>query len=125
MPIETFDFYYERAYTAGVQFNTLVDEVVSGNEQRRDMWTNPRRKWRLEFNANNVDTEAIVNFFIARKGRKEAFYWVWEATDPILNIDKGGDGGIYLVRFDTDELNFDHIAMGYTTFYIDLVQVFS
>lgn len=114
---DTFNFNYNKAYTASVQFNTLVDEKFTGKEQRRDSWTNPRRKWNLEFEKNQVDREALVNFFIAQKGRKNAFNWTWDA-------DKGGDGQTYLVRFDTDELQLDILELGYSRFSITLIQVF-
>lgn len=112
-----FDFDYKRAYTSSVQFNTIVDEKFTGKEQRRDTWSNPRRKWVLEFEKNKVDREALVNFFIAKKGRKIAFNWTW-------GTDKGGDGKTYLARFDTDELRLDILELGYSTFSIPIVQVF-
>jgi hypothetical protein len=114
---DTFNFYYKRAYTASVKFNTIVDETFSAKEQRRDVWTNPRRKWILEFEKNKLDREALVNFFIAQKGRKKAFNWTWA-------VDKGGDDVTYLVRFDTDELQLDVLEMGYSTFSLPIIQVF-
>jgi len=114
---DTFNFNYNRAYTASVQFATIVDEKFTGKEQRRDAWTNPRRKWILEFEKNKVDRESLVNFFIAQKGRKKVFNWTW-ATD------KGGDGQTYLVRFDTDELQLDILELGYSKFSITIIQVF-
>ncbi len=32
--METFNFNYNRAYTASVEFNTLVDEKFTGKEQQ-------------------------------------------------------------------------------------------
>jgi hypothetical protein len=121
---DTFNFYYKKAYTSSVQFNTIVDEKFTGKEQRRDVWTNPRRKWMLEFEKNKVDRESLVNFFIAQKGRKKAFNWTWLATDPVTGEKLGGDGQTYLVRFDTDELQLDILELGYSTFSIPIVQVF-
>lgn len=115
---DTFNFVYKKAYTSSVQFNTIIDEKFTGKEQRRDVWTNPRRKWILEFEKNKVDREALVNFFIVQRGRKNAFNWTWD-------VDKGGDGKPYLVRFDTDELSLDILELGYSTFSIPLVQVFN
>lgn len=121
---DTFDFKYKRAYTANVQFNTIVDEKFTGKEQRRDSWTNPRRKWNLEFEKNQVDRESLVDFFIAQKGKKNAFNWTWLATDSETGESLGGDGNTYLVRFDTDELQLDILELGYSKFSITLVQVF-
>ncbi len=120
---ETFNFQYKRAYQVSSQWHTIVDEVYSGGEQRRNMWTNPRKKWTLEFDKNSTDTNAIMAFFNARKGRYEAFNWVWQATHPITGENLGGDGTTYSVRFDDDSLNFEHLALGYTKFQITFVEV--
>lgn len=120
--MQTFDFVYNRAYQVSSQWFTAVDESFSGNEQRRNLWTNPRKKWVLEFDKNQTDTAAILAFFDARKGRFEAFKWVWKAQDS-NGVSLGGDDAEYTVRFDTDQLEFSHIAMGYTTFQITFVEV--
>ena len=115
--MDTFNFEYNKAYTAGVEFKTIVDETTSGKEQRRDVWTNPRRRWTLEFDKNKVDREALVSFFITQKGKKKTFNWVWET-------DKGGDGATYKVRFASDNLKLDILELGYSSFKIEIVEVF-
>ncbi len=120
---ETFNFQYNRAYRVSSTWKTIVDEVYSGGEQRRNLWTNPRKKWVLEFNKNEVDSAAIIDFFDARKGRYEAFYWTWQATHPETGENMGGDGNVYTVRFDDDELNLEHLAEGFTKFQITFVEV--
>lgn len=120
---ETFNYQYKRAYQISSQWNTIIDDVYSGGEQRRNMWTNARKKWVLEFDKNHTDSNAIMAFFNARKGRYEAFYWTWQATHPVTGESMGGDGQQYTVRFDHDELNFEHLALGYKTFQITLVEV--
>jgi phage-related protein len=119
----TFDFQYNKAYKVSSNWKTIVDEVYSGGEQRRNMWTNSRKKWSLEFDKNATDVSAILDFFDARKGRYEAFNWTWQATHPITGKNMGGDGQEYLVRFDDDELNFEHLAAGYKKFQITLIEV--
>lgn len=121
----TFDFTYKRAYKVSSRWNTIVDDVFSGKEQRRNLWTNSRKKWILEFDKNHTDFNSILAFFDARKGRYEAFNWEWKNVHPITNEEIGGDGETYLVRFDTDELGFEHIRKGYTKFQITLVEVIS
>jgi len=116
MANETFNFDYNRAYTASVEFNTIVDEKFTGKEQRRDVWTNPRRTWMLEMDKNKVDREGLVAFFSARKGRKEAFDWKWTS-------DKGGDDKTYRVRFGADKLELNILELGYANFQIELVEV--
>jgi len=123
--VETFSFQYKTAYKASVSFNTAVDEAYSGKEQRRNLWTNPRRKWVLEFDKNETDANSIIDFFEARKGRYESFYWTWQATHGTTSKAMGGDGVQYRVRFENDELNFEHLALGYRTFQITLVEVVS
>lgn len=115
--VDTFNFEYNKAYTASVEFQTIVDEKFTGSEQRRDIWTNPRRKWVLEFDKNKVDREDLVDFFIAQKGRKNSFKWTWAA-------DKGGDDVEYTVRFNSDSINLDVMELGYSNFKLELVEVF-
>ena len=112
----TFNFPYKQAHVSGAEFKTIVDETFTGGEQRRDLWSTPRYKWKLDFEKNQVDRAAFLTFFINQKGRKNAFNWVWESN-------KGGDGNTYLVRFDIDELDFNVLEMGYSTFSVILVQV--
>lgn len=114
---DTFNFNYNKAYTTSIEFNTIIDEKFTGKEQRRDTWTNPRRKWILEMDKNKVDREALVNFFISKKGRKQAFFWTWA-------IDKGGDGETYKVRFGADKLELNILELGYSNFKIELMEVF-
>jgi len=114
---DTFNFPYKKAYSSFVEFNTIIDEKFTGSEQRRNAWTNPRRKWNIELELNKINRESLVNFFIAQKGKFKAFNFVWQT-------DKGGDGETYLVRFDTDELNLNILPKGYATFSIPIIQVF-
>lgn len=118
-----FDFQYKRSYKVGSKWNTIIDDTYSGGEQRRNMWTNSRKKWILEFDKNGVESSDIIDFFDARKGRYEAFYWTWQAIHPLTGENMGGDGKQYLVRFDDDELDLEHIRKGFTTFQITLVEV--
>jgi len=107
---------YKQAHVSSVQFNTVVDETFTGGEQRRDLWSKPRLKWTLDFEKDQVDREALVNFFSTQKGRKYAFSWTWDSG-------KGGDGQTHTVRFDTDQLDFSVLEMGYSTFSLTLVEV--
>jgi hypothetical protein len=116
MTLAEFNFNYNRAYSAAVEFNTIVDEKFTGREQRRDVWENPRRTWILEMDKNKIDREALVEFFVARKGRKEAFNWLWSA-------EKGGDGQTHKVRFGADKLELNILELGYANFKIELVEV--
>ena len=113
---DTFNFPYKQAHVASVEFNTIIDGTFTGGEQRRDIWTNPRKSWILDFEKDQTDWNALMTFFINERGRKNAFYWTWDST-------KGGDGVQYLVKFDTDKLDLSVLEMGYATFSIKIVQV--
>ncbi len=113
---DTFNYPYKQAYVNSIEFNTLVDETFSGYEQRRDVWTNPRMSWVLDFEKNPTNTSAVATFFKNQKGKKTAFYWTWDS-------DKGGDGNQHLVRFDSDTLDFNIMESGYSTFSIKFVEV--
>jgi len=121
----TFSYEYKRAYTVSTKWNTLVDELISGNEQRKNLWSTPLRKWQLDFEAPPDVTQDIVDFFNARRGKYEAFYWKWLATSPSTGKSLGGDDTTYLVRFDQDELDIKHIAIGYTSFSLKFQEVVS
>lgn len=119
----TFNYQYKRSYQISSIWNTVVDEVYSGGEQRRNLWTNSRKKWVLEFDKNSTDTNALMTFFNARKGRYEDFNWTWQSTHPITGENMGGDGNTYTVRFDHDELSLEHLVLGYSKFQITLIEV--
>lgn len=114
--LEVFNVPYKELYTGFVEFKTVVDEHFSGNEQRRDQWTNPRRGWVLEFEKNSTASKALEDFFIRMKGRRKAFLFKWESK-------YGGDDTTYKVRFDTDKLEYNVLYYGYRTFRIAIVEV--
>jgi len=97
---DTFNFPYKQAHIASVEFNTMVDETFTGVEQRRDIWTSPRKSWILEFEKDKVNRDALITFFVHQKGRKNSFNWIWDSN-------KGGDGQTYLVRFGSDKLDLN------------------
>jgi len=119
----TFIYQHKKAYKVSSTWKTIVDDIVSGGEQRRNIWSTSKKKWVLEFDKDSTDVDAILTFFDARKGRFEAFYWEWQATHPDTGKNIGGDGNTYLVRFEDDELNMKHLSIGYKHFQITLVEV--
>jgi len=115
-PPANFDFYYKAKYDTTTNFNTLIDKAITANQAARSLWTTPLKGWELEFEKNQENRELIEAFFIAKRGKFKSFKWIWA-------IDKGGDGHEYNVRFDTDELDFDLMEMGYSTFKIPIQEV--
>lgn len=109
-------------YSYTLSYNTLVDEKWSGNEQRRSKWTNPRRKWALEFQKSPSDGRKFEEFFKLVKGKFSTFKFKWSSTYSD-GLDMGGDGKWYTVRFDSDDLKIEVDYLGYRHFTIDLIEV--
>lgn len=110
-------------YTASTEFKTIVDDHFSGNEQRRDEWTNPRRTWVLEFSKTPDTLRTFDKFFVRQKGKKRAFKWTWNKI--VDGMDTGGNDITYNVRFDTDKIDYSIMEMGYSTFKVTIIQVIS
>lgn len=68
----------------GPRFKNLVSELDSGNEQRRNKQEFPKYDVFVNYNKPLTKTEMDVlwNFYLARKGRYEAFY-IYELGDVI------------------------------------------
>jgi len=113
--MDTFSFYYKRAHKASIKFNTSIQDQYSAHEKRIAQWTGSQSSWVLDFDKTPEAFTAVGAFFNAQKGKYKAFYWTWDAT-------KGGDGNTYIVRFDTDQLDFNVDNSGFKTFSIPIVQ---
>ncbi len=95
------------------EFHTLVSQMESGFEQRRNKWSASRRKFRLVFtNRSKTDYETARDFFLARKGAYEAFDW----TNP-------NDSVSYSVRFDGDSFKFINKAYNVYAFECTFIEV--
>ena len=98
MALPKFTWKANRAYQDGIVFTTLISQFESGKEERRSKGL-PRRTFRLEFEKSMTtsnDAKEIWDFFVARKGRFEAFEWDYEHEDGTIETVK--------VRFNTDTL---------------------
>ena len=81
----------------------------------------------LAISANDdpeAELERMRSFFIARKGRFRAFNFQWKKQDE-NGRPLGGNDQWYIVRFDTDKLDFKIDQLGYKTFTVPIVQVMS
>lgn len=110
--MDTFAIKYNRAHASAVEFNTSVDSEYTAHEQRSCLQSLPRNSWTLEFEKTPTAFEAVRSFFIAQKGKFKAFNWTY-------------DGTAYIVRFDTDKLDFKVNELKYKTFTVPIVQVLS
>lgn len=96
------DFTYTPDYSfqETPQFRTLVSEFETGWEQRRAMWADALRQWKLVFKTRTLtETNAIIAFFEAKLGAYDQFTW----TNP-------NDSTEYTVRFVEDSLQVDRIS---------------
>ena len=121
MALETFSAPWVRAHKRKITFKTDVDGEYTAHEQRNALWSNPRRTFTLSFEKCPEDIAAVEAFFIARRGKWQAFNWVYSATDK-YGRPTGGDGVTYTVRFDTDDFEAA-IQSGYGTFDLPIVEV--
>ena len=92
-------------------FETLDIPYVNGSEQRLIHTDEPKREIILKLkNATKDDRDLIYNFFLARKGRTETFYWI----DPTTEL-------IYVIRFKEDNLNIEYFA--YKLYHLDEIDL--
>lgn len=111
-----------QVYSYAIEYNTLIDEKWSANEQRRAQWTHPRRRWTLEFQKTPEGGRKFEEFFKECRGKFKAFKFKWSKNYEDLN-DMGGDDEWYTVRFDSDRLTQNVDYLGYRVWTIDIVEV--
>jgi len=87
-----------KSITEKVKERTLISPFENGAEQMRAKWSSPLREWTLHFLKLKTVGEQLKDFWIARKGSAESFYW----TSPIDNVQ-------YTVRFKDDDLTREAI----------------
>ncbi len=110
-------------YSYTLEFNTLVDEKWTGNEQRRAQWSEPRRTWTLKFQKTPAGGRKLEEFFKQVKGKYRAFKFKWARIYADDGTDNGGDDNWYYVRFDSDSIQFTMNYMGYREVSINLIEV--
>jgi phage-related protein len=92
-------FAHERAYPL------IENEYKNGESQRSVLATNSRKRWRLAKRLPATALQTLRNFYDARSGATEAFYFYdpYETT-PKFSYDPTGQStvGRYTVRFNGD-----------------------
>ncbi len=92
-------FAHERAYPA------VDSEYRNGESQRSAQATNSRKRWRLAKRLTPIQLATLRDFYDARKGPTEPFYFYdpYE-TSPKFSTDPTGQAvaGRYTVRFAVD-----------------------
>ena len=92
-------FVHERAYPL------IENEYKNGESQRSVLATNSRRRWRLAKRLTPTALQTLRDFFEARNGFTEAFYFYDPYdTNPKFSYDPTGVAttGRYTVRFNGD-----------------------
>ena len=92
-------FVHERAYPL------IENEYKNGESQRSVLATNSRRRWRLAKRLTPAALQTLRDFFDARNGSTEPFYFYDPYdTNPMFSYDPTGvvTVGRYTVRFNGD-----------------------
>lgn len=115
--VENLDFYHKVESDFVMEFYTIVDKILTAQDNRNSYMELPKRSWTLVFEKNAINRKKLEDFFIAKRGRFHSFKWVWRK-------EFGGDGKTYNVRFDEDVLCSEIDAMGYGEIKVKLKEVF-
>jgi phage-related protein len=91
-----------RAFVHEREYPVLDNEYRNGESQRSVQATNSRKRWRLAKRLTSAQLTALRDFYDARKGPTEPFYFYdpYE-TSPRFSYDPTGQAvvGRYTVRF--------------------------
>jgi hypothetical protein len=91
------------AFLRSQEYPVQENEYRNGESQRSVLATNSRKRWRLAKRLAPAQLEALRDFYDARHGPQEPFYFYdpWE-TAPRFSYDPTGQAtqGRYVVRFE-------------------------
>jgi hypothetical protein len=91
------------AFVRSQEYPVLENEYAGGESQRSVLASNSRKRWRLAKRLAPAELVTLRNFYEARKGPEEPFYFYdpWD-TSPKFSYDPTGQAvpGRYVVRFD-------------------------
>ena len=103
-----------KTYTFSGAFRTLITESEFGYEQRRPIWHEPKKLFRLQYDVlNNSEMTTLSNFFY---NTASGMYNTFDYVDR--------DSVTYNCRFTNDELTFEEFRNGYYRCSIELTEVF-
>ena len=102
-PVGVLPWSLSRAFVHEREYPVLDNEYRNGESQRSVQATNSRKRWRLAKRLTPALLAALRDFYDARKGQTEPFYFYdpYE-TNPKFSHDPTGQSiiGRYTVRFD-------------------------
>jgi hypothetical protein len=91
------------AFVRSQEYPVVENEYAGGESQRSVLASNSRKRWRLAKRLVPAELVTLRNFYEARKGPQEPFYFYdpWD-TSPKFSYDPTGQAvpGRYVVRFD-------------------------
>jgi hypothetical protein len=113
-----------RAFTHEREYPVLDNEYRNGESQRSDQAANSRKRWRLAKRLPPAQLQTLRDFFDARRGPTEPFYFYdpYE-TNPKFSHDPTGQSvaGRYTVRF-VGEWN-QTVSLGRSDVSVELIEV--
>lgn len=108
MTYPTFSIPYKDVYTSEISFNTQINEMQQGQEQRYPVWTYPKRTFTLKFDKSFTGRQELEDFYIdIMSNHNGRFYFEWEES-------KGGNGQTYLCWIDSDSFQQNIKDYGFT-----------
>ena len=112
------NFYHQAECESSIEFYTVVDKILTFQNNRKSWWEAPKKSWTLRFDKTPAVRKQLEDFFIQKRGKFRSFEWTWER-------ERGGDGRTYNVRFDDDTLQTDIQDLGYGELQVKLKEVFA
>lgn len=92
-----------RAFVRSNEYPVIENEYAGGESERSVLASSSRKRWRLTKRLAPAELQALRDFYEARKGPQEPFYFYdpWE-TNPKFSYDPTGQTtqGRYVVRFE-------------------------
>jgi len=102
-PVGVLPWSLSRAFVRSQEYPVLDNEYAGGESQRSVLASNSRKRWRLAKRLTPTELTALRDFYEARKGQQEPFYFYdpWD-TSPKFSYDPTGEAtqGRYTVRFE-------------------------
>jgi phage-related protein len=113
-----------RAFVHEREYPVLDNEYRSGESQRFVQATNSRRRWRLAKRLTPAQLAALRDFYDARKGATEPFYFYdpYETNPKFTHVPTGeAVAGRYTVRFNGEWSQ--SVGLGRADVNIELVEL--
>jgi phage-related protein len=113
-----------RAFVHEREYPVLDNEYPNGESQRSVQATNSRKRWRLAKRLTPAQLSALRDFYDARRGPTEPFYFYDPYdTNPKFSHDPTGQAvaGRYTVRF-SSEWN-QSVGLGCTEVTLELIEL--